>query len=118
MGIGLVASRLTTPSASSLDIVIGALSIATGLGVLTGLFTTASATILAVTITWFWFPLHADVMRLGVPAAMMTIVVAIAIALLGPGSFSIDARLFGPREIVVPRGRRAKNVKAEGSRVR
>jgi uncharacterized membrane protein YphA (DoxX/SURF4 family) len=87
----------------------GALSIASSLTVLVGLFTPASGTILAVTIAWFWFPVHGDVLRLGVPAALMAIGVAVAVSLLGPGAFSIDARLFGPREIVVSRdGRNRK----------
>jgi uncharacterized membrane protein YphA (DoxX/SURF4 family) len=30
------------------------------------------------------------------------IILAVAIALLGPGAFSLDARLFGRREIVIP----------------
>lgn len=30
------------------------------------------------------------------------IILAAAIALLGPGAFSLDARLFGRREIVIP----------------
>jgi len=30
------------------------------------------------------------------------IVAAVAIALLGPGAFSLDGRLFGRREIVIP----------------
>jgi uncharacterized membrane protein YphA (DoxX/SURF4 family) len=102
-GIGLVIARLTGSSASSLDMAGGALSIASGLTVLAGLFTTASAMIFATTVAWFWFPVHADVLRLGVPAALMTIANAVAISLLGPGAFSIDARLFGPREIVLPR---------------
>lgn len=32
------------------------------------------------------------------------IVMAVAIGLLGPGAFSVDARLFGRREIVIPSG--------------
>ena len=108
MGTGLVVARLTDASASSLDMATGALSIASGMTVLVGLFTSASATIFAVTVAWFWFPVHADVLRLGVPAAMMTIAVAVAIVLLGPGAFSIDARLFGPRQIVIPGARHAQ----------
>jgi uncharacterized membrane protein YphA (DoxX/SURF4 family) len=104
---GLVAARLIGPSPAALDIVSGAVSIASAVAVLVGIFTPASATILAVTIAWFWFPVHADVLRLGVPAALMTIAVAVAISLLGPGAFSIDARLYGPREIVISRGARA-----------
>ena len=30
------------------------------------------------------------------------IILAAAIALLGPGAFSVDARLFGRREILIP----------------
>jgi uncharacterized membrane protein YphA (DoxX/SURF4 family) len=33
-------------------------------------------------------------------------VMSIALVLLGPGAFSVDARLFGRREIIIPDGRR------------
>jgi uncharacterized membrane protein YphA (DoxX/SURF4 family) len=33
-------------------------------------------------------------------------VMGVSVALLGPGAFSVDARVFGRREIVVPRARR------------
>ena len=35
-------------------------------------------------------------------ALIQTIVCAVAIALLGPGAFSFDSRLFGRREIIIP----------------
>jgi uncharacterized membrane protein YphA (DoxX/SURF4 family) len=107
VGISLVVARLIGPSPATLDMMSGTVSIVSSLGVLVGFFTPASATILAVTVAWFWFPVHADVLRLGVPAALMTIAIAVAISLLGPGAFSIDARLFGPREIVISRGARS-----------
>jgi putative oxidoreductase len=102
-GICLVFARLSEPAAPAFDMIVGALSIASGMGVLVGLFTRANATVLAAAIGWFWFPLDAEVLRLGVPAALMTIAVSVAIALLGPGAFAIDARLFGPREIIISR---------------
>jgi len=37
------------------------------------------------------------------------IVLAIAIGLLGPGAFSIDARMFGRREILIPNTRSSKS---------
>jgi uncharacterized membrane protein YphA (DoxX/SURF4 family) len=36
--------------------------------------------------------------------AMLAVVIALALVCLGPGALSLDARLFGRREIVVPTG--------------
>ena len=36
------------------------------------------------------------------PIRVEVIILAIVIALLGPGAFSLDARMFGRREILVP----------------
>jgi len=35
-------------------------------------------------------------------ASMQTIAGAVSVALLGPGAFSLDSRLFGRREIIIP----------------
>ena len=37
--------------------------------------------------------------------ALLVVLVAVAIALLGPGAFSLDAALFGRREITIPQKR-------------
>lgn len=39
-------------------------------------------------------------------ASINLAVISIALVLLGPGAFSVDARLFGRREIIIPEGRR------------
>jgi uncharacterized membrane protein YphA (DoxX/SURF4 family) len=36
-------------------------------------------------------------------ATTLLVVMAVTVALVGPGAFSLDARLFGRREIMVPR---------------
>jgi len=36
-------------------------------------------------------------------AAALATVIAAAVVCLGPGAFSLDARLFGRREIIIPR---------------
>ena len=77
------------------DVVVRAvLDAALGLGLLTPLTALASCMLAIVDIT-----------RLGVahaPVALMTMVNAIALGLLGPGAYSVDARLFGRRVLVVP----------------
>jgi hypothetical protein len=69
------------------------LAAALGLGVLTPL-TALLGCVLAIV----------DVTRLGMmqtPVAVLTMVNAIALSLLGPGAYSLDARLFGRRVLVV-----------------
>lgn len=39
-------------------------------------------------------------------AALDLAVMSIALVFLGPGAFSLDARLFGRREIIIPESRR------------
>jgi hypothetical protein len=63
-------------------------------GFLTPLSSTASAVLALV-----------DVARFGsvaAPVALVTAVNAIALGLLGPGAYSLDARLFGRRVLVLP----------------
>ena len=38
-------------------------------------------------------------------AAFNLAAISAALVLLGPGAFSLDARLFGRREIIIPEGR-------------
>jgi uncharacterized membrane protein YphA (DoxX/SURF4 family) len=49
-----------------------------------------------------WIPITVGNQFDGKVASFEFIVMAIAIALLGPGVFSLDARLFGRHEIVIP----------------
>jgi uncharacterized membrane protein YphA (DoxX/SURF4 family) len=62
-------------------------------------------------------PVMAIVVTLGAGALALSglrefsvqlIVLAIAVALLGPGAFSLDARMFGRREILLPAARPPK----------
>jgi uncharacterized membrane protein YphA (DoxX/SURF4 family) len=109
--LGLIVVR-PAAWASPLQILGSVLLILGSLAVLVGLLTTGSAILLAATIVWFWFPVHAETVHSNAPAALLTIADAIAISLLGPGAFSIDARLFGPREITVS----GRSVSAESHR--
>ena len=54
----------------------------------------------SVALSWLPPPLSDDFG--GAPAAAFLAVMAAAVTLLGPGAFSLDARWFGRREIVIP----------------
>ena len=53
-------------------------------------------------IVWSWFPFQLLSPFESKLALAPVIAMSAAIALLGPGAFSLDARLFGWKEIVIP----------------
>ena len=68
-----------------------------GLFLLVGLWTPAAAAAFAV--------VKLVVSAAGAGAtweAICPVTIAVAVALLGPGALSVDCRLYGPREIVIP----------------
>jgi uncharacterized membrane protein YphA (DoxX/SURF4 family) len=84
---------------------IGSLEILVGTALLTGFMTPvagicASLGNLAIGISWF--QTSGDNAHDKTAAALYLLVISIAITLLGPGAFSLDARLFGRREIIIP----------------
>ena len=89
---------------------VGALAVLTGAFLLIG-FMTPLASVLAaldsagIVLSWLPSP-RPNVLGAGV-AAMLPVVVATAVALLGPGAISVDAALFGRREITIPQLRGA-----------
>src|SRR5262249_9740807 len=91
------ASTLADPGASGLAAAVRAPAAVLGGGALAlGLFTPAAAALATIV----------GLARAGAGgglAAILVVVIAAAVILLGPGAFSVDARLFGRREIVVPR---------------
>jgi putative oxidoreductase len=82
--------------------IIAGLAIASGVAVLVGFLTPLTAVALSLSIPLFWFPSPAAGLFLDKIAALFIIAAAIAIALLGPGAFSVDALIFGRREVLIP----------------
>ena len=82
---------------------LGWLALGAGIALALGLLTPLAAGVSALTETavYFWHPVWAtSFLSL---LTIDTIVVALAIVLLGPGAISLDACFFGRRKIVIPR---------------
>jgi uncharacterized membrane protein YphA (DoxX/SURF4 family) len=84
---------------------LAALAFTSGLLLLAGLMTPLVAAIVAfggVAIALSWIPLPTQDFFNSNFAVIDLIASAISIAFLGPGAFSLDARMFGRREITIP----------------
>jgi uncharacterized membrane protein YphA (DoxX/SURF4 family) len=89
--------------------VIGLPEILVGTALLIGFLTPiagASASLGNLTIGVSWFLSSGENAHDKTVAALYLIVMSVAITLLGPGAFSLDARLFGRREIIIPEASR------------
>jgi uncharacterized membrane protein YphA (DoxX/SURF4 family) len=83
---------------------VGLLRVASGTLALIGYMTPLAVAVgcLVSLAAWFpWFPSTAQNLFVTRPATILTVPIAIAIVCLGPGAFSLDARLFGRREIII-----------------
>lgn len=75
-----------------------------GVALTVGLFTAVNSTLIGVGYAFVLLtPFEAAVLpHLDGVAAIVALAAAAALGLVGPGAFSIDARLFGRREIFIP----------------
>jgi uncharacterized membrane protein YphA (DoxX/SURF4 family) len=88
--------------------IAGVVAIVSGLALLPGFLTPASGAAAGVATLFIVItgtPSDTSVL-IGRLAAAILVVDAVVLVLLGPGALSIDARLFGRREIVVPHDQR------------
>ena len=86
----------------------GWLAIAVGAAIVAGFLTPAASA--AATVGYLMTGISSFLMtegnnRISTSAAFTLAAISAALVLLGPGAFSIDARLFGRREIIIPEGR-------------
>ena len=122
-GVGLVLTRLAVAlsaivqgvgtfiesSARILSWTVGSLETLAGAALLIGFLTPiagASASLGSLAIGISWFRTSGGNAHDKTVAALYLLVLSIAITLLGPGAFSLDARLFGRREIIIPEASR------------
>lgn len=84
---------------------VASVLLVSGVGLILGFMTPvasllAGVCVLAISLSWVPAPPFASV-GVTVIAALM-VITSLGISLLGPGAFSVDGRLFGRREIVIP----------------
>ena len=87
---------------------VAAFTFASGAFLLAGLMTALVAVLVAaagIGIALSWIPLPGQDLFNTYLEIVNLIVLSIAIALVGPGAFSLDARMFGRREITIPSSR-------------
>jgi hypothetical protein len=75
-----------------------------GVGLAAGIFTPVCSTLVGLGYALVLFTSFGKAMlpRLDCAAAAVGMAACVGLGLLGPGAFSIDARLFGHREIFIP----------------
>ena len=98
---GLYLTQSTDPQAAVWT--LGLLAVISGIALVVGLLTPGAAVAVGAVTLLLAAPWTSPVpaLQLGELAALLVTVDAIALALLGPGAHSIDAYLFGRREIII-----------------
>jgi uncharacterized membrane protein YphA (DoxX/SURF4 family) len=89
---------------------VGSLAIAVGVAIFLGFLTPAASA--AATVGYLMTGLSSFSMteannHISTLAAFNLAAISAALVLLGPGALSLDARLFGRREIIIPEGTRS-----------
>ncbi len=95
------------PQAGGWSLAIGLVAAASGASLLIGFLTPLGvlAGLVAIGLALVWPSPACRALPNGKLAALLLAVFTAAVALLGPGAISLDARLFGRREINIPRAR-------------
>jgi uncharacterized membrane protein YphA (DoxX/SURF4 family) len=86
-------------------LLLGVLLLVTGISLLIGLLTPIAGVLVAaaaIGIAFSWLPASTPNLFNAPLPATLVVVVAVAVVFLGPGSSSLDCRLFGRREIIIP----------------
>jgi uncharacterized membrane protein YphA (DoxX/SURF4 family) len=89
---------------------VGLLAIAGGASLLIGFLTKAAcvlAALASIIVALPWLPAPPFSLFSSKLSLVFVGIMTAAIILLGPGAFSLDCRLFGRREIIIPHGNRS-----------
>jgi hypothetical protein len=103
--VGITAATQAWLSVASTNSLLGAIPAAafvvSGVALTIGIFTSVCSTLVGVGYALVLL-MPFELRGLDDAAALVCLAAAAALGLLGPGAFSIDARLFGRRQIFIP----------------
>ena len=110
LAVGVTAASLgaqflaRAPDPSLVEWALAGSAIVSGISLVVGLLTPAAGAVLVLEglgIALSRFPAVLPIAHCGPLAPWLFVAIASACLLLGPGAYSVDARLFGRREIVI-----------------
>jgi uncharacterized membrane protein YphA (DoxX/SURF4 family) len=96
---------LTEPKSTLATLFVGSIAVATGGLLLVGFLTplaglVAGIGIVGIALSWL-LPSTPNLLE-SASSIAFALAILVAVIVLGPGAFAIDARLFGRREIIIP----------------
>jgi len=104
------AAYFLEPGTVPIGLALGALLAIAGIGLLIGVatpFSAAAVGLITGAMALNWLPFHPRGLVDGKLPAALTACVAFALIFIGPGAYSLDAKFFGRREIIIPPGPQA-----------
>ncbi len=104
---------MRTPAPNGVIWIAAALAVVSGFALVAGVLTPGSAAVAGLTTLFIatWTQPNAP-LAIDHLAAVIVAGDAAALALLGPGALSMDARLFGRRELIIPHDPRTQQRRA------
>ncbi|PWU07848.1 MAG: hypothetical protein C5B51_08980 [Terriglobia bacterium] len=108
IGVAIVVqggSILGAPDATAASWIVGLSAVASGCMMLAGFLTPLAGIIVGLDVLGIAvsvLPVPASVVFDSRPAVIFGLTILLAIIGAGPGRFSVDARMFGRREIIIP----------------
>ena len=89
-----------------LENIVGAVTVLSGLSLALGFLSPLASTLIGMVVVAtgaHWIPSPARSLLDARLPTLLALAMAVSVLILGPGAFSVDARLFGRREIIIPR---------------